>query len=98
MFEENLKTYNFDIFLTLPQICTSPYPKLLKSPKLIISLMCILLKLDCEKFGVSNLFFKSYQRKTFGGIRSISRLLAKRRVNNCQKNGSLENSQRALET
>ena len=30
--------------------------------------MCILLKLDYAKFGVSNSFiFKSYRRKTFGG-------------------------------
>ena len=30
--------------------------------------MCILLKLNYSKFGVSNLFFsKSYGRKTFGG-------------------------------
>ena len=28
--------------------------------------MCILLKLDYVKFGVSNLFFQSYQRNTFG--------------------------------
>ena len=30
--------------------------------------MCILLKLDYSKLSVSNLFFKSYQRKTFGGL------------------------------
>ena len=30
--------------------------------------MCILLKLNYGKFGVSNLFFKSYRRKTFEGV------------------------------
>ena len=29
--------------------------------------MCTLLKLDYAKFGVSNLFFQSYRRKTFVG-------------------------------
>ena len=34
--------------------------------------MCILLKLDYAKFGVSNsFFFKSYRRKTFGGSGSL---------------------------
>ena len=28
--------------------------------------MCILLKFDSARFGVSNFFFKSYRRKTFG--------------------------------
>ena len=29
--------------------------------------MCLLLKLDYAKFGVSNLFFQKLSKKTFGG-------------------------------
>ena len=44
--------------------------------------MCILLKLGYAKFGVSNLFFfKSSQRKTFGGSARSPPPLCKGRVN-----------------
>ena len=52
------KTYNFDIFQTVSQICTSPPPKFWGGSKIWSPPpMCILSKLHYEKFGVSNLFF-----------------------------------------
>ena len=52
------KTYNFNIFQTLSQIWTSPPSKFSGGSEIwSYTPMCILLKLEYAKFGVSNLFF-----------------------------------------
>ena len=61
------KTYNFDIFPTLSQICTSPPPKFWGHPKFDHTPMCTLLKLDYAKFGVSTLFFQKLWKKNLWG-------------------------------
>ena len=63
------KTYNFDIFQTVSQICTSSPPKFCGGSKISSRLpICILSKLHYAKFGVSNLLFsKVIEEKPLGG-------------------------------
>ena len=63
------KPYNFDIFQTVFQVCTSRPPKFWGGSEIWSHPpMCILLKLNYAKFGVSNLFFsKGIEEKPLGG-------------------------------
>ena len=61
------KSYNFDFLKHFPKFTPFP-PNFGEDSKFDCILpICILLKFDSAKLGVSNLvFFKSYRRKTFG--------------------------------
>ena len=79
------KTYNFDIFPTLSQIRTFPPPKFWGNPQFDHTRMCILLKLDYAKFGVSNSFFQMLSKKNVWGVGST---LGKGRVKLFSTKGS----------
>ena len=64
--------YNFHIFPTLPQIFHLSPPKFWENPKFNHTSLCILLKLDCAKFGVSNLCFQKLLKKNLCGVGSTN--------------------------
>ena len=77
------KPYNFDIFPTLLANLHFFLSRILgRISNLIISPTCILLRLDYAKFGVSDLFFKIYRKKSLGS--GLDTPLGKGRVNPIQ--------------